>query len=70
MSPTLRINPEMLRTARLERALSQRALAAAANVRPATVCDVENGAVARLSTIKALADALGVMPTDIAQIDG
>lgn len=68
MASVLTIDPEKLRQVRLERALSQRALARAAGVRPATVSDVENGTAARISTIKALADALGVAPTDIAVI--
>lgn len=66
MSATLRIQPDQLKRVRLEQALSQRALARKANVRPATISDVENGAQARLSTIKALAEALGVQPTEIA----
>lgn len=70
MPTALRIDPIRLRTTRLEKALSQRALARAAGLRPATVSDVENGAQARISTIKALADALGVPPTAIASLDG
>lgn len=70
MTATLRIDPIRLRTLRLEQALSQRSLARVAGLRPATVSDIENGAQARISTIKALADALGVRPTEIASLNG
>ena len=68
MKPTLRLDPALLRTARLEQALSQRALGLKANLRAATISDIENGTPARVGTIKALADALGVKPTDIARL--
>lgn len=70
MPPALRLDPHRLRILRLERALSQSALARAAGIRSATVCDAENGQrLPNISTIKALAEALGVEPTAIATVN-
>jgi transcriptional regulator with XRE-family HTH domain len=52
-----------LRPLRLERALTQEQLAAAAGLNPATLVALERGTrSARVTTIKKLADALGVKP--------
>lgn len=68
MSQRLVLDPIALRRTRLTAGLSQRELAVAAGVRHATVSDAENGTRPHVSTIKRLADALGVRPTDIARI--
>lgn len=68
MTERLILDGSLVRRIRLELAMSQRDLAKVAGVRPATVSDAENGAECRLETIRALARALGVKPTDIAKI--
>ena len=60
---------DRLRTLRIEKAMSQRELAKVAGVRPGTLNRVEKGLPTRLSTIAALAAALGVAPLDIASVD-
>jgi DNA-binding XRE family transcriptional regulator len=71
MPPGLQLDPQRLKILRLERALSQTALGRLAGIRSATVCDAETGKrQPNLVTIKALAEALGVQPTDIASING
>lgn len=62
------IDPHALRRARLEAALSQRELAAAAGVSPNTVHGAENGTITRPATIRRFAQALGVTPTQISRI--
>jgi transcriptional regulator with XRE-family HTH domain len=65
----LRLNPEKLRRARSRKGLTQRALAGLADVRRATVTDIENGvSTARPETIGKFATALGVEPADIADL--
>lgn len=65
----LRLNPEKLRRERASKGLTQRGLAGLANVRRATVTDIENGvSTARPETIGKFATALGVQPTDIADL--
>lgn len=64
----LQIDPHALRRARLERALSQRALAQVAAVHPNTVYHAENGWTTRADIVGKLANALGVKPTSIARI--
>ena len=54
-----------LRAWRHERAMPQQQLASAAGVDISTVQRLEAGGVARLSTIRKLADALGVEPRDL-----
>lgn len=68
-APELRLNPRKLRRARNRAALTQKALAESADLRRATVTDLEGGRwPARLSTINKLAAALGVDPVDIADL--
>lgn len=67
---SLQPTPGRLREFRLEKALSQRELARLADLRAGTVNRVEQGLPTRLSTIAALARALGVEPFDIARVDG
>lgn len=62
------LDPIALRKQRLARGWSQRDLADAAKVRPATVSDAENGTRPYPSTIRKFAAALDVRPTDIARI--
>lgn len=62
-------NPERLRQLRIEKALSQRELARVAGIRPGTVNRVEKGHPTRLSTIAAIALALGVKPLEITRVD-
>jgi transcriptional regulator with XRE-family HTH domain len=59
--PALRPVPG-LRALRLDAALSQRDLAARAGITQATVVRLERGLPARPSTIRKLADVLGVAP--------
>jgi transcriptional regulator with XRE-family HTH domain len=55
-----------LRAIRHRKALSQRDLAAAAGVTPATIARLESGEVdARHVTVRKLARALGVEPADL-----
>lgn len=69
MPAALHVDPKRLRHTRLERALSQSELAELAQVHAVTVCRIETGTqVASLQTIRRLAIALGVLPTDIATI--
>lgn len=68
MTYRLVVDPIALRRARLACGMSQRGLAAAAGVRAATVADAEGGRMANVSTIRKLADALTVKPTDIARL--
>jgi transcriptional regulator with XRE-family HTH domain len=56
-----------LQRCRIDAALSQRDLAARAGVSPVTVFRLENGQEARLSTIRKLAEALGVAPRELMQ---
>lgn len=59
-----------MRDLRIAKALSQRELAKISGLRPGTVNRVEQGLPTRLSTIAALAAALGVDPLDISRVDG
>lgn len=69
MPDTLRLDLARLKRARLEQALTQEALAQLANVHPVTLARIETGAQnARASTIKALANALGVEILSIAEV--
>lgn len=69
MPEALHLDPSRLRRVRLQRAITQNELAEAAQIHPVTVCRVETGAqIASLATIRRLAAALGVTPTDIADI--
>lgn len=68
MTARLVLDPVRLRRARLAAAMSQEALAKAAGVRPATISAAENGTRAHVTTIGRLAKALGVKPTEIADI--
>jgi transcriptional regulator with XRE-family HTH domain len=61
---------ENLRRLRLERYWSQADLGKAAGVHKATIMRIERGGyVPQLRTIRALADALGVPPTELATPD-
>jgi transcriptional regulator with XRE-family HTH domain len=55
-----------LTQARLRAVLSMYELAKKAGVAASTIMDVENGAKPRMKTIRKLAEALGMEPTDIA----
>lgn len=68
MNHRLVIDPISLRRLRLEKALSQRALAALAEMRPATVAAAESGTISNPKTVNRLAKALGVEPTKIARV--
>lgn len=70
MTTRLIIDPNRLRRARLARALSQADLARAAGVREATVNAAEQGTRSTVTTIRRLAHALAVKPTEIANIEG
>lgn len=66
----LEIVPDRLRRQRLERALTQDELAKRSGLDPSSVSYLERGARrARVSTIRALAKALGCAPLDIARIE-
>ena len=57
-----------LRELRLRRVLTQRELAQRANVAPATVVNIELGRIRpHPSTLRKLADALGVEPEELAE---
>ena len=63
------LKPERLKELRQARVLTQQELAGLAGVRAGTVVDLENGRhVARPSTIRKLAVALGVEPGEL--LDG
>lgn len=62
------IDAARLKEARAKQAYSQRDLAHRAGLRETTVYHVESGRRARPSTIRKIADALGVQPTDIADL--
>jgi len=61
----MQLDGEKLQRARHERGLRQAELAAIAGVRQATISDLERGKPARIGTVKALADALGITPGDL-----
>lgn len=65
----MRPHGERIRNERIRRALSQADLADRAGVRQATVSSVERGRPARFGTIRALADALSVLPEEIILYD-
>lgn len=67
--PTLRLDADRLRHIRISKAISQAALAKAAGLSAPSLCKIENGRQPRLSTIRALADALGVQVSDIAVLE-
>lgn len=68
MPHRLVVDPIALRKQRLARGWSQRDLATAAGVRAATIVDAEGGRRPYPSTIRKIATALDVRPTDIARI--
>lgn len=70
--PDLRIDPARLRAERLRRAYSQSELARrAGGLDASTISRLEGGdRCARITTIRKLADALGVDPLEIASLDG
>ncbi len=68
MSIELIIDPARLKRLRLERALSQAELGRLAGVREATVNAAENGSRTQIATIRKLAEALNIAPTDIANL--
>ena len=71
MRGTIRVNTERLRRLRRERALSQRALARASGVGLDTVNKVETGVRDALpTTLRKLADALGVDPRELMKGEG
>jgi transcriptional regulator with XRE-family HTH domain len=71
MRGTIRVNTERLRRLRRERALSQRALALASGVGLDTVNKVETGVRDALpTTLRKLADALGVEPRELMKGEG
>lgn len=68
MAQRLILDPVRLKRLRLEQALSQRELGIDAGVREATVNAAEQGSRTQIRTIRKLAKALGVKPTDIAAL--
>jgi transcriptional regulator with XRE-family HTH domain len=70
MPGTIKVDTERLRQLRRERALSQRALSRISGVGLDTVNKVENGLRDTLpTTLRKLADALGVEPKDLMKGD-
>jgi XRE family transcriptional regulator, regulator of sulfur utilization len=66
MRMSFEVDGQRLRELRVERALSLRALGERSGVAFATINNLENGhRPARLVTIRKLADALGVEPTEL-----
>ncbi len=62
------VDGRVLRRARRDRALSQQDLSAATGVAQATLSDLERGKRgARASTVRKLAEALGVEPKELIQ---
>lgn len=59
---TLTVDPEALLRARLSACYTQRELAQKAGVRRETVARLEAGAPARPSSVRKIADALGITP--------
>lgn len=57
-----------LRDLRVAQALSQRALASQAGVSPATIVRAERGDDIRHVTVRKLADALGVPPSELLSV--
>ncbi len=71
MRMSFEVDGERLRTLRVEKALSLRALGERSGVTFATINNLENGnRPARLVTIRKLADALGVEPKELMKGDG
>jgi DNA-binding XRE family transcriptional regulator len=69
LTTSLNVDPKRLRHVRLERAITQDELAELAEVHSVTICRIETGKQsATLATIRRLAKALEVLPTDIATI--
>ena len=65
------VDGQKLRTLRVEKALSLRALDKRSGVTFATINNLENGnRPARLATIRKLAEALGVEPKELMKGDG
>lgn len=70
MLPVVAHIGDKLKELRRERYLSQRELAEKADVSPATILKLEqNKAHPQGRTMRKLADALGVAPSDIGEID-
>jgi XRE family transcriptional regulator, regulator of sulfur utilization len=66
MRMSFEVDGERLRTLRVEKALSLRALGGRSGVAFATINNLENGnRPARLVTIRKLAEALGVEPKEL-----
>jgi XRE family transcriptional regulator, regulator of sulfur utilization len=66
MRMSFEVDGQRLRQLRVERALSLRALGERSGVAFATINELENGyRPARLVTIRKLAEALGVEPTEL-----
>ena len=65
---TLTAKPDEVKRLRVGAALSQRELAIAAGLRRETILNVEAGRPARLSSIRKIAQALGVAPDAIANV--
>jgi transcriptional regulator with XRE-family HTH domain len=65
IAPTGVVKAPRLQHYRLDAALSQRDLATRAGVSPVTVMRLENGDEARPSTVRKLANALGVQPREL-----
>ncbi len=61
----MELDGEKLKRARFARGLRQSELAELADVRQATISDLENGKPGRVGTVKRIADALGIMPGDL-----
>jgi transcriptional regulator with XRE-family HTH domain len=69
MATALQIDAARLRRARLERALSQTELAERAQLHYVTLARIETSVQnAQPRTIRRLAEALGLQPTDIAAV--
>ena len=71
MRMSFEVDGQKLRTLRVEKALSLRALDERSGVTFATINNLENGnRPARLATIRKLAEALGVEPKELMKGDG
>ncbi len=71
MRMSFEVDGQKLRTLRVEKALSLRALGERSGVTFATINNLENeNRPARLATIRKLAEALGVEPKELMKGDG
>ncbi|MEL6890405.1 MAG: helix-turn-helix transcriptional regulator, partial [Actinomycetota bacterium] len=68
--PPMRVNAKLIRELRDERAWSQEELARATGLNTRTIQRIERDGTASLQSQRALADALGLAPKDLAATEG